>query len=286
VLVSTLLVVATAASVAAVAHALGLPWGPAWVLGAAVAPTDATAMGAIAHGLPRRTVTTLRAESLVNDGTALVICGLAVGVTVGEQVISTGGVAWLTAVAYVGGAAAGLAVAWLSVRVRRGLDNPLQENVVSIVAPFLAFLVAELVHASGVLAVVVCGLPLSQGRFGPDTEVEEERRPAQRIASEEAVAALPDLAAQLGTSGEVHERLRREYEKHLRKLHADNTEDAERFRAYHDEYTALRLAVIAHKRATGVRLRDERRIDDTVLRQPQADLDIEEVRLSRREVTE
>ena len=79
VLTSTALVFATAAAVAATAHALGLEWGPAWVLGAALAPTDATAVGVLARGLPRRTVTVLRAESLVNDGTALVLYGLAVG---------------------------------------------------------------------------------------------------------------------------------------------------------------------------------------------------------------
>jgi NhaP-type Na+/H+ or K+/H+ antiporter len=75
------LVIATAVAVAAVTHALWLPWGPAWVLGAAVAPTDATAVGMLARALPRRTVTVLRAESLVNDGTALVIYSLAVGIT-------------------------------------------------------------------------------------------------------------------------------------------------------------------------------------------------------------
>jgi len=69
VLLSTALVIATAGAVAAAAHALGLPWGPAWVLGAAVAPTDATAVGVLARALPRRTVTVLRAESLINDGT-------------------------------------------------------------------------------------------------------------------------------------------------------------------------------------------------------------------------
>lgn len=82
-LTSTVLVVTTAA--ATVAHLLGTPWGPAWVLGAAVAPTDAIAVGAFTKCLPRRTVTTLRAESLVDDGTALVIYGLAVAVAVGED---------------------------------------------------------------------------------------------------------------------------------------------------------------------------------------------------------
>ncbi|MET0695344.1 MAG: cation:proton antiporter, partial [Propionibacteriaceae bacterium] len=103
VLTSTLLVVATAAAVAATAHALGLAWGPAWVLGAAVAPTDATAVAALARMLPRRNVTMLRAESLINDGTALVVYGVAVGVTVGEQTLSVGHVSWLLVLAYGGG---------------------------------------------------------------------------------------------------------------------------------------------------------------------------------------
>ena len=61
VLMGTALVVATAGAVAVAAHALGLPWGPAWVLGAAIAPTDATAVGALARVLPHRYVTLLRA---------------------------------------------------------------------------------------------------------------------------------------------------------------------------------------------------------------------------------
>src|SRR5690349_19228380 len=93
VLLSTLLVVATAAGVAVVVHALGVAWGPAWVLGAAVAPTDATAVGVLGRMLPRRIATMLKAESLVNDGTALVIYTLAVGVTLGEEHLSPGHVA-------------------------------------------------------------------------------------------------------------------------------------------------------------------------------------------------
>jgi monovalent cation/hydrogen antiporter len=80
-LMSTVLIIATAAAAAATAHALGVPWGPAWVLGAAVAPTDAIAIGVIERLLPRRQVTVLRTESLINDGTALVVYGLAVGIT-------------------------------------------------------------------------------------------------------------------------------------------------------------------------------------------------------------
>ncbi|WP_374969273.1 Na+/H+ antiporter [Terrabacter sp. BE26] len=162
VLSSTVLVAATAAAVAAAAHALGLAWGPAWVLGAALAPTDATAVGVLARDLPRRTVTVLRAESLVNDGTALVLYGLAVGVTVGEQELSPSHVAWLLAWSYVGGVLAGALVGLLSWQVRRRMDDPMLESIAMLVTPFAAFLLADAAHASGVLAVVCCGLFMSQ----------------------------------------------------------------------------------------------------------------------------
>ncbi|CAM5631699.1 hypothetical protein SVIOM74S_04132 [Streptomyces violarus] len=162
VLMSTLLVILTAWAVAAAGHALGLPWGPAWVLGAAVAPTDATAVGALARALPRRQVTVLRAESLVNDGTALVIFGLAVGLTVGEEHLTVPHVGALFLLAYGGGAAVGVAVAWVNMNLRRRLQDPLLGNLVMILAPFTAYLLAELIHASGVLAVVVCGLIMAQ----------------------------------------------------------------------------------------------------------------------------
>src|SRR6478752_1143992 len=145
VLTSTVLVVATAAAVAAVAHhLLGMGWGPAWVLGAALAPTDATAVGVLARALPRRTLTTLRAESLINDGTALVVFGLAIGITVGEDhALGALKVSALFLLSYGGGALAGLATAWVATQVRRRLDDPLQENLVVVLTPFTAFLLAE-----------------------------------------------------------------------------------------------------------------------------------------------
>ena len=162
VLASTALVVATAAAVAVTAHALGMAWGPGWVLGAAVAPTDATAVGVLARALPRRIVTVLRAESLVNDGTALVIYGLAVGVTVGGEHLGVAHVAWLTVLAYGGGVAAGALVALVNWQVRRRMDDPMLENITILVVPFAAFLLADSIHASGVLAVVTCGLLMSR----------------------------------------------------------------------------------------------------------------------------
>ena len=92
---------ATAALVAVAAHALGMMWGPAWVLGAAVAPTDATAVSVLGRVLPRRLAATLRAESLVNDGTALVVYGLAVAVTVGEE-LTAGRLGMMVLIAYGG----------------------------------------------------------------------------------------------------------------------------------------------------------------------------------------
>jgi CPA1 family monovalent cation:H+ antiporter len=162
VLTSTALVAATAAAVAVAAHGLGLDWGPAWVLGAALAPTDATAVGVLARDLPRRTVTVLRAESLVNDGTALAIYGLAVGVTVSGEQITGWHVTWLLVLAYGGGVLAGVLIGLLSWQVRRRMDDPMLEGIAMLVTPFVAFLLAEAVHASGVLAVVVCGLFMSQ----------------------------------------------------------------------------------------------------------------------------
>jgi monovalent cation/hydrogen antiporter len=162
VLTSTVLVFATAGAVAVVAHAIGLAWGPAWVLGAALAPTDATAVGVLARRLPRRTVTTLRAESLVNDGTALVLYGLAVGVTVGEEHLTGWHVSWLLVLAYGGGVLAGGLVGLVSWQVRRRMDDPMLEGIAMLVTPFAAFLLADSVEASGVLAVVVCGLFMSQ----------------------------------------------------------------------------------------------------------------------------
>jgi CPA1 family monovalent cation:H+ antiporter len=162
VLTSTALVAATAAAVAAAAHQLGLGWGPAWVLGAALAPTDATAVGVLAGDLPRRTVTVLRAESLVNDGTALVLYGLAVGVTVGEQRLTGWHVTWLLAWSYGGGVLTGALIGLVSWQLRRRMDDPMLESIAMLVTPFAAFLLADVADASGVLAVVACGLFMSQ----------------------------------------------------------------------------------------------------------------------------
>jgi Na+/H+ antiporter len=162
---AVLLVLATAGVVAVVGHALGLSWSVAWVLGAVVAPTDATAVAAIARRMPRRQLTTLRAESLVNDGTALALFAIAVEVASGRSEFGFGDAAGEFLLSYGGGALAGLLVAFLAGRARRYLHDPLLGNAVGVITPFTAFLLAEEIHGSGVLAVVVCGLAMSQ--LGP-----------------------------------------------------------------------------------------------------------------------
>jgi Na+/H+ antiporter len=159
---SVVLVLATAATVAVVGHALGLAWPMAWVLGAVLAPTDATAVAAVAGRLPRRQATLVRAESLINDGTALAVYGVAVWVAVGTLDIGPGDVALRLAWSYVGGIAVGLAVAGLAVLVRRRLHDVRLENLVGLLTPFVAYLPAELAGASGVVAVVTTGLALTQ----------------------------------------------------------------------------------------------------------------------------
>jgi monovalent cation/hydrogen antiporter len=437
VLSSTVLVVATAAAVAVVAHWLGLAWGPAWVLGAALAPTDATAVGVLARDLPRRTVTVLRAESLVNDGTALVLYGLAVGVTVGEQQLTGWHVTWLLVWSYVGGVLAGALIGLISWQVRSRMDDPMLESIAMLVTPFAAFLLADVVHASGVLAVVACGLFMSQvtpritravtrqialpfwalsttvlssalfvlvgisahsafrelnstsvwralvdilvvtvvvigvrwlwvyttpyairiidrrpaqrlrrvsarqrtvsavagfrgavslaailavphtlesgapfpdrdvivlitsgvilltllqalllpsvvrfARLPADTSVAEELQYADEYTLDAAIEVLDATAGELGSGDMVVARVRHQLEKE-RKLAAAAGAEGDPIVQHDDQYTSLSLALISRRREALLDLRDQQRIDDIVLRQLQARLDIEEVRFLR-----
>lgn len=154
---STLLVVASAFAVAAVASLFGMPWEVALILGAAVAPPDATAVAALGRLLPRRGFMKLKAESLTNDGTALVLYAIAVSLAVGGQITPLM-IAWSLVVSYLGGIVVGALVAAGAWLLLRRAQSTVVINVALLLVPFMAFMVAELIQASGVLAVVVAGL--------------------------------------------------------------------------------------------------------------------------------
>lgn len=159
---SVVLVVVTTFAVAAVVMALlpSVGWPVAIAIGAVVAPPDAVAATAVARriGLPRQVVTILEAESLLNDATALValrtaIAAIAATVSVGEV-----GLDFLRAAG--GGLVVGLLAFFVVAWVRRRITDPLLDTAVSFVTPFAAYLTAERIHSSGVIAVVVAGILL------------------------------------------------------------------------------------------------------------------------------
>ena len=154
------LVLLTTAFVAVVAHALtGLPLAAAFVLGAIISPPDAIAATAIANRLrlPQRIVTIVEGESLVNDATALVAYRFAIAAMVtGRFSVSEAAVRF--ALVALGGAVIGLAVGWLVSRIQRRLDDPPVQVTISLLTPFAAYIPAERLDVSGVLAVVACGL--------------------------------------------------------------------------------------------------------------------------------
>ena len=140
------LVLFTVVGVAAVAHYVaGMSWAAAFVLGAIVSPTDAIAATSIAQrlGVPRRIVTLLEGESLVNDATGIVAYRIATRVAAGAAAFSFLGASLQFVVGAVGGVAVGLAVGWVVVRSFERLDDTPVEIVVSLLAPFAAYLAAE-----------------------------------------------------------------------------------------------------------------------------------------------
>ena len=155
------LTVATTAVVAVVAHAGGLPWAAAWVLGAVVSPPDPVAATAVARRLrlPARMVTVLEGEGMFNDATALVLYQVAVAAAV-TGALSAGTVALELLLAVVVGVGVGLALGWLARVALAALHDAPAETTVTVVMPFVAYLGAEHLHGSGVLAVLALGLYL------------------------------------------------------------------------------------------------------------------------------
>jgi CPA1 family monovalent cation:H+ antiporter len=154
------LVIVTTTCVAWAAHAVysGMSWPVAFVLGAIVSPPDAVAATAVTQRLkvPRRIVTILEGESLVNDATGLVAYkfALAAVLTGGFSAARAGGEFLIVAA---GGVAMGLAVGWLVAQIHRRLEDFEVETVITLLTPYVAYMPAEHLHVSGVLATVAAG---------------------------------------------------------------------------------------------------------------------------------
>src|SRR5256886_1397989 len=162
------LVLFTTVAVALLAHHfMGLPLATGFVLGAIISPPDAIAATAIADRLrvPRRIVTILEGESLVNDSTALIAYRFAVlAVVTGSFSLAQAGGQFF--VVGIGGILLGLAIGWLAEQFHKRVDDAPIEITVSLLTPFAAYLSAERLGVSGVLAVVTAGLYL--GRRMPE----------------------------------------------------------------------------------------------------------------------
>ena len=167
----------TALCVAAAAKWLlpDLPWAAAIALGAIVAPPDAVAASAILQRLrlPRRIVTVLEGESLVNDASALVLYRFAL-VAVAAGSVSLNGVLLSFLLIAAGGVAVGYALGRGAVWLMSRLEEPLLETALSFLVCYASFLGAEAIHVSGVIAVVTTGLVLGQAQhlaMGPRTRL-------------------------------------------------------------------------------------------------------------------
>ncbi|HSO00902.1 MAG TPA: Na+/H+ antiporter, partial [Gaiellaceae bacterium] len=170
------LVLLTMVAVAVVAHTIvpELTWASAFVLGAIVSPTDPIAATAIMRrlGVPRGIVNIVEGESLVNDGTALVAYRFAVvAVVSGSFTLWEAGLTFALNVA--GGVAVGLGVGWIVRQVRRRLDFPAAEVTISLLTGYFAYIPAELLGVSAVIAAVTAGIYL--GWHTPELTTPEVR---------------------------------------------------------------------------------------------------------------
>jgi monovalent cation/hydrogen antiporter len=165
----------TTVGVAVVAHSItDLGWAESFVLGAVVSPTDPIAATAIGRrlGVPRRLIDIVEGESLVNDGTALVLLRTAIVAAVAGS-FSPWDAAGSLVLNVVGGVAVGLAVGYVIRRVRRPLDNPPLEVTIAFLTGYFAFLPASALGVSGVLAVVTAGVYM--GWYTPELTTVQTR---------------------------------------------------------------------------------------------------------------
>lgn len=174
ILTGTLLVIVTAFGVAGILHELiGVSaWGAALLIGVALAPTDAVAVATLNGKLPKSSITTLKAEALINDGTTLVLLTLALQVAAGQG-LSLGHSSGMFFFSFLIGILVGLAVGWVANKIRAHIDNPMWFTCFMLTVPFIAFLLAEKIEpfpdmkGSGVVAVVIAAFFLTY--YSPDT---------------------------------------------------------------------------------------------------------------------
>jgi len=157
------LVLVTSFAVGYVLHWMlpAVPFAACIALGAIVAPPDAVSATAIARrvGLPRRMVTILEGESLLNDATALVLVSLSVGALTGDAV-GFRPIALEVVIKAGGGVLIGLLAAFVAAKLHRKIQDSLLDDAVSLLTPFLVVIIAEKLHSSSVVAVVIAGLYL------------------------------------------------------------------------------------------------------------------------------
>jgi|KBSSwiStaDraftv2_1062776.scaffolds.fasta_scaffold195153_1 CPA1 family monovalent cation:H+ antiporter len=142
----------------------GFDWRMGVVLGAVIAPTDTIAATSIAKrlGLPKRIVDVLEGESLINDATGLLALEFGIAMLVSGHTPTLGGGLWRLIYLTVSGIAVGLVIGVLVDLIEHHLDDGPIEITLSIMVPYAVYLAADAIHASGVLAVVACGLFLSR----------------------------------------------------------------------------------------------------------------------------
>lgn len=188
--------------VGVVAHyVLGIDWAPAMALGAVLAPPDAVAATAVARrvGLPRRIVDILEGESLVNDATAIVLLRTAISAIAGT--VSAWEIAGSFALAAGGGVVIGMGLAVMVIWLRPRIKDVVKDTALSFTVPFIAYVAAEEIHASGVLAVVVAGLLIGHKspkiQSGPSRLAERVNWATVQFLLENAVFLLIGLQVRL-----------------------------------------------------------------------------------------
>ena len=166
ILSATVLVAITAALIALIGVLMGLSVGAALLIGACLGPTDATAVSSLGRGINPNGRTILQAESLLNDGTALVVFAIALQAAQDSSDVTAGLVTRELLLSFGGGigvgALVGAVVTKIGIRIRTITDDPMLATITALATPFITFFLAEEIGGSGVLAVVTCGIVISR----------------------------------------------------------------------------------------------------------------------------